>query len=49
VVLPQGDPAAIAARFKDFPALDVLTRRFNNPNDPGSLPILLKDENPARV
>jgi hypothetical protein len=24
-----------------------LTRRFNNPNDPGSLPILLKDENPA--
>lgn len=44
VVLPQGDPAAIAERFKDFPNIDVLTRRFSNPTDPGSLPILLKDE-----
>jgi hypothetical protein len=44
VVLPQGDAASIAERFKDFPAIDVLTRRFENPGDPGSLPILLKDE-----
>lgn len=46
VVLPQGDPKAIAERFKDFPNIDVLTRRFDNPNDPGSLPILLKGESP---
>lgn len=44
--LPQGDPDAIAARFKDFPNIDVLTRRFTDPNDPGSLPILLKEEDP---
>ncbi len=31
-------------RFKDFPAIDVAVRRFSDPNDPGSLPILLKDE-----
>ncbi len=36
--------ASIAERFKDFPAIDVLTRRFLDPSDPGSLPILLKDE-----
>lgn len=44
VVLPQGDPKAIAARFKDFASIDVLSRRFLDPHDPGSLPILLKDE-----
>lgn len=44
VVLPQGDPVAIAERFKDFPNIDVLTRRFLDPRDPGSLPILLTDE-----
>lgn len=33
-------------RFKDFPAIDAISRRFENPNDPGSLPILLKDEDP---
>lgn len=44
VVLPQGDPAAIAERFKDFPNIEVLTRRFSDPSDPGSLPILLKDD-----
>jgi hypothetical protein len=44
VILPQGDPVAIAERFKDFPNIDVLSRRFNDPNEPGSLPILLKDE-----
>lgn len=32
--------------FKDFPTVDLLTRRFSNPGDPGSLPILLKDESP---
>lgn len=31
-------------RFKDFPKIDVISRRFENPNDPGTLPILLKDE-----
>lgn len=35
---------ALLARFKDYPAIDILSRRFNDPNDPGSVPILLKDE-----
>lgn len=35
---------AILARFKDFPAIDLIARRFNDPNDPGSLPIILSDE-----
>jgi hypothetical protein len=38
------DPVTLLERFKDFPAIDVISRRFNDPNDPGSLPILLKDE-----
>lgn len=38
--------ADIAERFKDFPAIDVVSRRFLDPNDPGSLPILLKGESP---
>lgn len=38
------DPDAMLAKFKDYPAIDVITRRFSDPNDPGSLPILLKDE-----
>jgi hypothetical protein len=33
-------------RFADHPNIDVISRRFNNPDDPGSLPILLKDEDP---
>ena len=37
----------LIAKFADFPAIDVLSRRFNDPNDPGSLPILLRDEDPA--
>lgn len=36
--------AALLERFKNFAAIDVIERRFDNPNDPGSLPILLKDE-----
>lgn len=43
-IIAQGDAASLAARFKDFPAIDVLTRQMANPTDPGSLPILLKDE-----
>jgi hypothetical protein len=43
---PIQDPSAILDRFKDFPAINVLTRRFNDPSDPGSAPILLKDEAP---
>lgn len=35
---------AILERFKDFPAIDLIARRFNDPNDPGSLPILLDEE-----
>jgi hypothetical protein len=30
--------------LKDYPAVDVLKRRLTDPHDPGSLPILLKDE-----
>jgi hypothetical protein len=36
--------SALAARFKDYPALQVLERRLDNPSDAGSLPLLLKDE-----
>jgi hypothetical protein len=43
---PTGDLDAVLEEFKDFPALEVLSRRFINPNDPGSQPILLKDESP---
>lgn len=35
---------AILDIFKDYPAIDLVSRRFNNPDDPGSLPILLKGE-----
>jgi hypothetical protein len=38
------DAATMLAKFKDYPAIDVITRRFTDPNDPGSLPILLQDE-----
>lgn len=41
---PVANPADLLERFKDYPAIDVISRRFNDPNDPGSLPILLKDE-----
>lgn len=34
-------------RLKDFPAIEALSRQFNDPNDPGTLPILLKDEQQA--
>jgi hypothetical protein len=39
-------PAALLDAFKDYPAIDIVSRQFQNPNDPGSLPILLKDEDP---
>lgn len=42
--LPLGDKAALLERFKDYPAIAVIERRFSDPNDPGSLPILLADE-----
>lgn len=35
---------ALLEKFKGYAAIDVITRRFMDPNDPGSLPILLKDE-----
>lgn len=41
-VAPNAD--ALLERFKDFPAIDIISRRFNDPNDPGSMPILLHDE-----
>jgi hypothetical protein len=37
-------PEALLERFKDYPSIDIIERRFNDPNDPGSLPILLADE-----
>jgi len=40
----MADAATLAARFKDFPAIDILSRRMVDPSDIGSLPILLKDE-----
>lgn len=43
-IIAQGDAAALAERFKDFAAIDILSRQMANPTDPGSLPILLKDE-----
>lgn len=36
----------LRARFKGLPNFDVISRRLLDPNDPGSLPILLKDEAP---
>lgn len=42
--LPLGDKAALLAKFKDYPALAVIERRLSDPNDPGSLPVLLADE-----
>lgn len=42
--LPLGDKAALLERFKNYPAIAVIERRFSDPNDPGSLPILLSDE-----
>lgn len=45
--LVTANPAELLERFKDYPAIDVISRRFNDPNDPGSLPILLKDEDPS--
>lgn len=38
------DRESLLKRFEGFAAIDVIERRFNDPNDPGSLPILLKDE-----
>lgn len=35
---------ALLEKFKDYAAIDVITRRFLDPNDPGSMPILLHDE-----
>lgn len=43
-VLPIGSKAELLESFKDFPAINLVERRLQNPNDPGSLPILLKDE-----
>lgn len=39
-------PDALKAMFKDLPNIEVLSRRFDNPNLPGSLAIVLKDESP---
>ncbi len=44
--LPLANKEALLARFAGYPAIDVITRRFSDPNDPGSLPILLNDESP---
>lgn len=44
--LPVVNKAVLLERFKGYPAIDVLERRMLDPNDPGSLPILLSDESP---
>ncbi len=36
----------LKAQFANYDSWDVLERRFLNPEDPGSLPILLADEDP---
>lgn len=41
---PIMNKASLLERFADFPAINVIERRLLNPNDPGSLPILLADE-----
>lgn len=38
------DSEALLAKWKHLPNIDVLSRRFLDPHDPGSLPILLADE-----
>jgi hypothetical protein len=35
---------ALLAEFADFPGIDIIERRLENPDLPGSLPIRLKDE-----
>lgn len=37
-------PEALLERFKDYPAIDLIGRQLNAPGDPGTLPILLRDE-----
>src|SRR5688500_16389898 len=41
---PTTTVAELQERFKDYPAIDVVSRRMLDPTEPGSLPILLKDE-----
>src|SRR5437660_9095993 len=36
--------SALAERFKDYPALAVLERRWEDPRDSSAPPLLLKDE-----
>lgn len=43
-VNPLTTKDALKERFKDFPSIDVLDRRMLDPHDPGSLPILFKDD-----
>ncbi len=35
----------LLAAFAEYPAIQAVSKRLDNPNDPGSLPILLADEN----
>lgn len=46
VIRESVTPDSLREAFADFPAIDLLSRRFIDPRDPGSLPILLKDEDP---
>jgi hypothetical protein len=41
---PITDTADLLERFKDYPAIGVVSRHFNNPDGSQSLPILLKGE-----
>lgn len=37
-------PADLLERFKEYPAIDLIGRQLAAPGDPGTLPILLRDE-----
>ena len=43
---PAVDTASILERFKDYPTINIISRRFTHPGDPGTVPILLHDESP---
>lgn len=46
MTVETANAADLAQRFKDYPAIDLLSRQLTAPGDPGSLPILLNDEAP---
>lgn len=41
---PAGLSSALLEKYQDFPAIKILERRMESPDQPGSLPIRLKEE-----